>query len=96
MAAAPHPGQGNTPAAGQLYLQVGAFTDHNNASQLLNRLVAATTENVLINRKAEGKENIYRVRIGPLDSEADAQQLQTQLGPQFDRLGIDAAHMVVE
>ena len=96
MAVNHHPGQSKTQSPGQLYLQVGAFTDHNNASQLLNRLVAATMENVLINRKAEGKANIYRVRIGPLNSEADAQQLQTQLGPQFDSLGIDAAHMVVE
>jgi rare lipoprotein A len=82
--------------AGQLYLQVGAFTDRNNAAQLLNRLLTATRENVLINRASAGDENIYRVRIGPLDSAADAQQLQTQLGPQFDRLGIQSPHVVVE
>lgn len=81
----------NTPP-GQLYLQVGAFTDRNNASQLLNRMVAATTENVLINRKATGNYSIYRVRIGPLDSETDALRLRSQL----QALGINSPHLIVE
>lgn len=77
---------------GQLYLQVGAFTDHNNATQLLTRLVNNTNENVLINRKSEGDQNLYRVRIGPLDSESEAQRLRNKLG----LLGIDAPQVVVE
>lgn len=80
------------PQPGKLYLQVGAFTDRNNASQLLDRLVAATTENVLINRKATGNYSVYRVRIGPLHSEAVAQQLRSQLQP----LGINSPHLIVE
>lgn len=77
---------------GQLYLQVGAFTDHKNATQLVSRLVAATDENVLINRKSAGSEDVYRVRIGPLDSESDADRIRNKLNP----LGIDAPHIVVE
>jgi rare lipoprotein A len=77
---------------GQLYLQVGAFTDHKNATQLLTRLVNNTTENVLINRKSEGDENLYRVRIGPLNSESEAQRIRNKLGS----LGIDAPQIVVE
>jgi len=77
---------------GQLYLQVGAFTNHDNASQLLNRLVNATQQNISINRKAANNYNVYRVRIGPLHSEADALKLRTQLSP----LGIDSPHIVVE
>lgn len=79
-------------AAGQLYLQVGAFTDHNNATQLVNRLMASTTENVLINRKNTGAYNIYQVRIGPLQSEADAQNLRVTLEP----LGLDSPNLVVD
>jgi rare lipoprotein A len=79
-------------STGQLYLQVGAFTDRNNATQLLNRLVSATPENVLINRKDAGDYNVYRVRIGPLNSEADAQRLRSTLEP----LGLDSPNLVVE
>jgi rare lipoprotein A len=78
--------------AGQLYLQVGAFTDHRNATQLLSRLIATTDENVLINRKSTGNEDVYRVRIGPLDSESDANRIRKKLNP----LGIDAPQIVVE
>ncbi len=81
-----------TSNPGQLYLQVGAFTNHDKASQLLNRLVSATQQNVSINRKATNNYNVYRVRIGPLRSEADALKLRTQLSP----LGIDSPHIVVE
>jgi rare lipoprotein A len=79
-------------SSGQLYLQVGAFTDHTNATQLLSRLVAATNENVLINRKSTGDHDVYRVRIGPLNSESEANLLSRRLGP----LGINTPHIVVE
>jgi len=81
---------GNNP--GQLYLQVGAFTNHDNASQLLNRLVRATQQNISINRKATNNYDVYRVRIGPLRSEADALKLRAQLSS----LGLDSPHIVVE
>jgi rare lipoprotein A len=76
----------------QIYLQVGAFTNHDNASQLLNQLVNATQRNVLINRKTTDNYSVYRVRIGPLQSEADALKLSAQLSP----LGIASPHIVVE
>jgi rare lipoprotein A len=82
--------QANT--SGNLYLQVGAFTDRNNAQQLLSRLMTLVPHNVLINRKSEGNSDIYRVRIGPLASEAEAEQLTRQLTP----LGIGTPHTVVD
>jgi len=90
--ATPQPVTVATNNPGQLYLQVGAFTNHDNASQLLNRLVSATQQNISINRKATNNYNVYRVRIGPLQSEADALKLRSQLSP----LGIDSPHIVVE
>jgi rare lipoprotein A len=77
---------------GQLYLQVGAFTDSNNATQLLNQLVGTLSENVLINRLSTDNYNVYRVRIGPLSSEADAERLRATLKP----LGLDTPNLVVE
>ncbi len=90
--ATPQPVTVATNNPGQLYLQVGAFTNRDNASQLLNRLVSATQQNISINRKATNNYNVYRVRIGPLQSEADALKLRSQLSP----LGIDSPHIVVE
>jgi rare lipoprotein A len=77
---------------GNLYLQVGAFTDRNNAEQLLSQLVGVVNKNVLINRKHEGGNDIYRVRIGPLASPSEAEKLTSRLSP----LGIQAPHIVVE
>lgn len=77
---------------GQLYLQVGAFTDSNNAMQLLNQLVGTLSENVLINRMSTDNYHVYRVRIGPLSSEADAERLRDTLKP----LGLDDPNLVVE
>lgn len=77
---------------GQIYLQVGAFTEHQNATQLQQQLVTATTENVLINRKSSGEYDLYRVRIGPLASDDEVQRLRLQLS----RLGMPAPHIVVE
>ena len=92
------PATGRSPAAGsgsggnagkaQIYLQVGAFSDLLNAKQMLSRLVGLTANNVLINNQ----QQIYRVRIGPLESEQAARQLATQLSPH----GIDSAHVVRE
>lgn len=79
-------------STGQLYLQVGAFTDQKNATQLLSRLITTTDENVIINRKSTDNEDVYRVRIGPLNSESDANRIRDKLNP----LGIDAPHIVVE
>lgn len=90
--ASPQPVTLATNNPGQLYLQVGAFTNHDNATQLLNRLVNATQQNISINRKATNNYNVYRVRIGPLQSETDALKLRSQLSP----LGIDSPHIVVE
>jgi peptidoglycan lytic transglycosylase len=87
-----HPSNATTNNNGQFYLQVGAFNNHDKASQLLNRLVKSTQQNVSINRKTTGNYSLYRVRIGPLRSEAALLKLRAQLAP----LGINSPHIVVE
>ena len=77
---------------GNVYLQVGAFTERKNAEDLLSRLLAQVRENILINRNPATANAVYRVRIGPLNSEQHARSLASQLA----KLGIDAAHVVVE
>jgi rare lipoprotein A len=82
----------NAANDGRLYLQVGAFTDRYNAEQLLSQLVGVLQENVLINRKATADQELYRVRIGPLQTENDAQRIQGQIGS----LGLGNPHIVVD
>ncbi len=86
--AATRPADDGVNAGGRIYLQVGAFSDRLNAEQMLSRLIGLTEKNVLIN----SRQQIYRVRIGPLASEQDARQLAARLSPH----GIDAAHVVTE
>jgi len=87
------PATGQSGATGKtagdlFYLQVGAFDERANAELMLSRLVSLTDKNVLIN----SRQQVYRVRIGPLTSEQDARQLATHLSPH----GINDAHVIRE
>ena len=79
-------------ADARIYLQVGAFSERDNAEQMLSHLLSLTDEQVLINPGVNGATSIYRVRIGPLDSEQQARHLAAQLTPH----GIDTAHLIRE
>ena len=76
----------------ELYLQVGAFADHSNALRLKSRLDSVGKTPVLISEGTNGSDNIYRVRLGPLTSVAEADQLEAWLV----QLGLPEAHVVVE
>ena len=62
---------------GDLYLQVGAFGDQDNAEQLRHRLLAYVPEPISI--RPEGDPTLYRVRVGPLGSAAHAENLSRKL-----------------
>jgi len=75
----------------QLYLQVGAFVSRHNAEQLQQKLRNRFTQlNVHSGYNAEN--NIYRVRIGPLASVAEADRLADALS----RQGFATPHIVVD
>jgi len=75
----------------QLYLQVGAFASRQNAEQLQQKLRTHFTQlNVHSGYNAEN--NIYRVRIGPLASVAEADRLADALS----RQGFATPHIVVD
>ena len=75
----------------QLYLQVGAFVSRQNAEQLQQKLRHRFTQlNVHSGYNAEN--NIYRVRIGPLASVAEADRLADALS----RQGFATPHIVVD
>lgn len=67
-------------ALGQdLYLQVGAFGDPNNAERLRQRLVSSLSEQVRVQRSATSEPALYKVRIGPLGSEGEARAVSAKL-----------------
>ncbi len=76
-ARAPEPG-----ALPRLYLQVGAFTNRDNAENLKRRLANAELKSVHIQNVDLDATPLYRVRIGPLDSVEDSDRLAARVTAQ--------------
>jgi rare lipoprotein A len=75
-----------------LYVQAGAFADAHNAQQVLERLHAAGLASAFIVSPLEGKSRLYRVRLGPVGSVAEFDQLTARLAA----LGIRDARLAVD
>ena len=75
-----------------LYVQAGAFADAHNAQHLLERLHAAGLASAFIVSPLEGKSRLYRVRLGPVGSVAEFDQLAARLAA----LGIPDARLAVD
>jgi rare lipoprotein A len=75
----------------QLYLQVGAFVSRHNAEQLQQKLRNRFAQ-LNVHSGYNSENNIYRVRIGPLASVAEADRLAATLS----RQGFATPHIVVD
>jgi rare lipoprotein A len=62
-----------------LYVQAGAFADGQNAQHLLERLQAAGLGTSFIVSPVTGRSRLYRVRVGPVASVAQFDQLAARL-----------------
>jgi rare lipoprotein A len=87
------------PAANpKLYLQVGAFTQRDNADSLRDRLEREALRPIFVHSSPSGGNSgsdtapIYRVRIGPLASVEEGDRLTQRVV----QLGISDARIVVE
>ena len=78
-----------TPA--QFYIQVGVFSDQNNAENLKNKLLSLQTP-VQVDEATLNETAVYRVKIGPLDDIETADALVYQLEP----LGIREHRILLE
>ena len=78
-----------TPA--QFYIQVGVFSDLNNAENLKNKLLSLQTP-VQVDEAMLNETAVYRVKIGPLDDIETADALVYQLEP----LGIREHRILLE
>jgi rare lipoprotein A len=75
-----------------LYLQAGAFADQQNAQRLLTRLQAAGFERAFIALPLQTGAHLYRVRLGPIESVAQFDQLTARLAA----LGVPDARLAIE
>jgi peptidoglycan lytic transglycosylase len=75
-----------------LYVQAGAFADPQNAQRLLARLQAAGLERAFIALPLASGAHLYRVRLGPVGSVAQFDELTARLGA----LGIPDARLAIE
>ncbi len=76
----------------RIYVQVGAFSDRQNAERLRNRLARMPIRPIEIQQATSKQRLIYRVRVGPLDSVSDADRMSDVLA----KHGLASAHIVVD
>ena len=76
-----------------LYLQLGAYVERNKAERLQNRLSDIEMQGTLhIQETRLNQEQLYRVRVGPLDSVESADRISQILQSE----GIDSPRVVVD
>ena len=62
-----------------IYLQVAAFSDRVNAERLRKRLATITTTDVQIQTAVKNDAYLYRVNLGPIPSDAEAERISSQI-----------------
>lgn len=91
-ARAPEPEPRPKAVPPRLYVQVGAFTNRDNAESLMLRLARADLKPVHIQNADRDATPLYRVRIGPLDSVDESDRVAARVAAQ----GLPEPVVVVE
>jgi rare lipoprotein A len=68
--------------ASNLYLQVGLFKDRSNAELLRSKLTTMALPAIHVSTDTSSAQTLYRVRIGPLSKDTEAEQLIEKLASQ--------------
>ena len=79
-------------AAGEIYVQVGAFGDKNNARRRFSLLREHGIRDAFVYAESGRSSTLYRVRIGPI---ADVDQYDRVVS-KLERIGITETHLVTE
>jgi rare lipoprotein A len=77
--------------AEQMFVQVGAFTERDNAARLVERLRASGFVNPLVYSDSANGRTLHRVRLGPI---RDSQEFD-QLSARLRGIGVAGARLVV-
>ncbi len=81
-----------TPTATVLYMQVGAFSDAENALRMQGRLLGGGLDNVVIHSDLTGEPPVYKVRVGPIASVENYDTVVARLRG----LGLNDTHLTTE
>lgn len=73
-----------------IYLQVGAFGEIQNAEQMRQRLLDANINSGIKIAPKNNNNALYRVHLGPFNNREEANKFRAQLA----RLGVESAHVV--
>ncbi|MGA7965255.1 MAG: septal ring lytic transglycosylase RlpA family protein [Gammaproteobacteria bacterium] len=76
----------------RLYVQLGAFADHNNAERLRAHVLLRQLGTVTVSPKRVGSRTLYRVLIGPYSNVGQVDNLTARL----ERLGYNDTEVVIE
>jgi rare lipoprotein A len=68
----------SVPVSG-LYLQVGAFANPDAAELLRSKLSGMVRAPVFVSSIARNQQTLYRVRMGPIETQGEAQQMQNSV-----------------
>jgi rare lipoprotein A len=79
-------------AESQMFLQVGAFGEPDNARNMATRLNDSGIANAAVHKSVDEEPMIYRVRIGPVDSVAEYDELVRQA----EDLQISGGRLIIE
>ena len=71
--------RGGTPPGSNVYIQVGAFQEHDNARRLHERLSQVAPGKVQIREITSAGRRLYRVQVGPIASVPFADSLVSTL-----------------
>jgi rare lipoprotein A len=75
-----------------VWLQVGAFSDEDNAARLRSRLAGEGIQDVVMLTEGRARRQIYRVRIGPLTAVDEIERMLERVRA----LGILDAHLAMD
>ena len=87
----PNPAATTTSGRGKIYIQVGAFSEHANAENFRSQF-PSDLGNVFIHEGWSNQRRLYRVRVGPIASVEQADELADVI----EELGVTNFHLVVE
>jgi rare lipoprotein A len=82
----------SAPAVERLYLQIGAFAQHENAERLVARLRASGFANPVVFSEPNDRRRLHRVRLGPIRDSVEFDQLNTRLRA----IGVSGSQLVVD
>lgn len=82
----------DAPLFRQAYVQVGAFSERENAARMLERLRSGGLENSFVESRGSGGERLHRVRIGPLRDAGEFDRINALL----DSIGVGNGRLVMD